>query len=53
MISFVHAAYEEDLKKLQDRIDELEAAIKLHRTKVQLVQTEDMELWSHLNDGEQ
>lgn len=38
---------------LLERIKELEAAIRLHRNKVQLVQTEDMELWAHLNDGEQ
>lgn len=40
-------------KDLQERVNELEKAIRLHRTKVGLVQTEDMELWSHLNDGEQ
>jgi len=37
----------------ESRIIELEDAIRLHRTKVQLVQTEDMELWNHLNDGDQ
>jgi len=42
-----------DVEELQGRILELECAIRLHRTKVQLVQTEDMELWAHLNDGEQ
>lgn len=42
-----------ELKFLQDRINVLEEAIRLHRTKVQLVQVEDMELWANLNDGEQ
>lgn len=37
----------------QKRIEELEDAIRLHRTKRQLVQVEDMELWAILGDGEQ
>lgn len=41
------------LEDKQKRIDELELAIKVHREKVQLIQQEDMDLWAHLNDGEQ
>jgi hypothetical protein len=47
------AKYTEVKEILQQRIDELELAIRVHRDKVGLTQEEDMELWAHLNDGEQ